>query len=63
MFMNGSLELQNVNPYVAKEKEEMFKAQGFDEFISENLVSLNRTLPDRRDYWCKAANQTSIFCQ
>ena len=32
----------------------MFKAQGFDEYISENLVSLNRSLPDRRDYWCKA---------
>jgi len=52
--MGTGIELQNVNPYVSKEKEEMFKAQGFDEFISENLVSLNRTLPDRRDYWCKA---------
>ena len=29
------------------------QAHGFDEYISEYLVSLNRTLPDRRDDWCK----------
>ena len=29
------------------------QAQGFDEYISEHLVSLNRSLPDRRDDWCK----------
>ena len=52
--MGTGIELQDINPYVKKIKEDMFKAQGFDEFISENLVSLNRSLPDRRDYWCKA---------
>ena len=26
---------------------------GFDEYISEYVVSLNRSLPDRRDEWCK----------
>ena len=52
--MGTGIELQDINPYVRKIKEDMFQAQGFDEFISENLVSLNRSLPDRRDYWCKA---------
>eukprot|EP00092_Neocalanus_flemingeri_P057783 GFUD01068747.1.p1 GENE.GFUD01068747.1~~GFUD01068747.1.p1 ORF type:complete len:529 (+),score=152.63 GFUD01068747.1:378-1964(+) len=52
--MGTGIELQNVNPYVRKLKADMFKGQGFDEYISENLVSLNRTLPDRRDYWCRA---------
>merc|ERR1719430_3116367 len=51
--MGTGIELQDVNPRVAKLKEDMFKAQGFDEYISEHLVSLNRTLPDRRDDWCK----------
>ena len=27
------------------------KAHGFDEYISEYLVSLNRSLPDRREAW------------
>jgi len=52
--MGNGIELQDVDPYVAKQKHDMYMAQGFDEFISENLVSLNRSLPDRRDYWCKA---------
>ena len=30
----------------------MYKAHGFDEYISEYLVSLNRSLPDRRDDYC-----------
>jgi len=52
--MGTGIELQDINPYVKKIKDDMFQAQGFDEFISEHLVSLNRSLPDRRDYWCKA---------
>ena len=31
----------------------MYQAHGFDEYISEYLVSLNRSLPDRRDDYCK----------
>ena len=27
------------------------QAHGFDEYISEYLVSLNRSLPDRREAW------------
>jgi len=51
--MGTGIELQDINPLVAKEKEDMYQAQGFDEYISEHLVSLNRSLPDRRDDWCK----------
>ena len=51
--MGCGIELQNVNKYVQKIKDDMYKGQGFDEYISENLVSLNRSLPDRRDDWCK----------
>jgi len=51
--MGCGIELQEVDPYVAKIKEDMYQGQGFDEYISHNLVSLNRTLPDRRDFWCK----------
>jgi hypothetical protein len=52
--MGCGIELHDVNPAVAKLKEDMYQAQGFDEYISEHLVSLNRSLPDRRDDWCKA---------
>ena len=51
--MGNGIELEEV---VAKEnvkKEAMYQAHGFDEYISEYLVSLNRSLPDRRDDWCK----------
>merc|ERR1719342_1856122 len=51
--MGCGIELMDMNPMVAKEKEDMYQAQGFDEYISEHLVSLNRSLPDRRDDWCK----------
>jgi len=51
--MGCGIELMDMNPVVAKEKEDMYQAQGFDEYISEHLVSLNRSLPDRRDDWCK----------
>jgi polypeptide N-acetylgalactosaminyltransferase len=36
-----------------KKSEAMYQAHGFDEYISEHLVSLNRSLPDRRDDFCK----------
>ena len=35
------------------QRANFLQAQGFDEYISEHLVSLNRSLPDRRDDWCK----------
>ena len=35
------------------------KAHGFDEYISEYLVSLNRSLPDRREAWYR---ETPISC-
>ena len=35
--MGCGIELQNVNPYVKKIKEDMYQGQGFDEYISENL--------------------------
>ena len=36
------------------------QAHGFDEYISEYLISLNRTLPDRRDDWCKLADSAVV---
>ena len=45
-FMSGNLaagemgcgiELQDVNPYVKKIKDDMYQGQGFDEYISEHL--------------------------
>ena len=41
---------ENIKP---EKKHPHVQAQGFDEYISEHLVSLNRSLPDRRDDWCK----------
>ena len=35
--MGCGIELQNVNPFVQKIKDDMYQGQGFDEFISENL--------------------------
>jgi len=51
--MGCGIELHDINPYVKKIKDDMYQGQGFDEYISEHLVSLNRSLPDRRDDWCK----------
>jgi len=51
--MGNGIELHDVNKYVQKTKDDMYQGQGFDEYISEHLVSLNRSLPDRRDDWCK----------
>ena len=45
-FMSGNLaagemgcgiELQDINPYVKKIKDDMYQGQGFDEYISEHL--------------------------
>ena len=35
--MGCGIELQDVNPFVQKIKDDMYQGQGFDEFISENL--------------------------
>ena len=39
--MGCGIELQNVNPFVKKIKEDMYKGQGFDEYISEHLGVFN----------------------
>jgi len=49
---NGVL-LEEMKPAEQKLREQMYQAHGFDEYISEYLVSLNRSLPDRRESWCK----------
>ena len=51
--MGNGIELEGVVTKEAARKEAMYQAHGFDEYISEYLVSLNRSLPDRRDDWCK----------
>jgi len=51
--MGNGIELENIKPKEKKKKEAMYQAHGFDEYISEYMVSLNRSLPDRRDDWCK----------
>ena len=38
--MGCGIELQNINPYVKKIKDDMYKGQGFDEYISEHLGRL-----------------------
>ena len=62
---NGVL-LEEMKPAEQKLREQMYQvnflrsyrllngylqAHGFDEYISEYLVSLNRSLPDRREAW------------
>merc|ERR1719500_1531724 len=51
--MGNGIELESIKPKGKKKKEAMYQAHGFDEYISEYMVSLNRSLPDRRDDWCK----------
>ena len=51
--MGNGIELDNMVARESVKKETMYQAHGFDEYISEHLVSLNRTLPDRRDDWCR----------
>merc|ERR1719219_790724 len=58
--MGNGVELENIVPKESSKKEAMYQAHGFDEYISEYLISLNRTLPDRRDDWCKLADQVKV---
>ena len=51
--MGNGISLEDVIEKEQQKKEEMYQAHGFDEYISEYIVSLNRSLPDRRDEWCK----------
>merc|ERR1711971_1099913 len=58
--MGNGVELENIVPKERIKKEAMYQAHGFDEYISEYLISLNRTLPDRRDDWCKLADNVKV---
>ena len=51
--MGNGVVLEEVKPKEQAVRDAMYQAHGFDEYISEYLVSLNRSLPDRRDAWCK----------
>ena len=51
--MGNGVELEDMVEREARLREVMWQRHGFDEYISEHLVSLNRSLPDRRDEWCK----------
>lgn len=51
--MGNGVQLENMKPKEQKIRDEMYQNHGFDEYISEYVVSLNRSLPDRRDDWCK----------
>jgi len=61
--MGNGVELENVKPKELKKKEEMYQAHGFDEYISEYLVSVNRSLPDRRDDWCKLPENRAVAAE
>ena len=58
--MGNGIELENVVKKETKKKEDMYQAHGFDEYISEYLVSLNRSLPDRREDWCKDPDNIQV---
>merc|ERR1719322_1235163 len=49
-----------MKPAEQKLREQMYQAHGFDEYISEYLVSLNRSLPDRREAWCKDRQNVGV---
>lgn len=49
--MGNGVILEEMKPAEEKLREQMYQAHGFDEYISEYLVSLNRSLPDRREAW------------
>ena len=51
--MGTGVQLDNIKPKEKEKKEKMYQAHGFDEYISEYMISLNRSLPDRRDNYCK----------
>ena len=42
--MGCGIELQNVNPFVQKIKDDMYQGQGFDEYISEHLGESSRNI-------------------
>ena len=58
--MGNGIQLENIKPKEKKKKEAMYQAHGFDEYISEYMVSLNRSLPDRRDDWCKQPENQKV---
>jgi len=58
--MGNGVELENMKPKEKELREKMYQAHGFDEYISEYLVSLNRSLPDRRDDWCKLKENIKV---
>ena len=58
--MGNGIELESMKPKEKKKKEAMYQAHGFDEYISEYMVSLNRSLPDRRDEWCKQPENQKV---
>jgi len=53
--MGTGVQLENIKQKEYKKKEAMYQAHGFDEYISEYIISLNRTLPDRRDPYCTSS--------
>merc|ERR550519_1538119 len=58
--MGNGIELENIKSKEKKKKDAMYQAHGFDEYISEYMVSLNRSLPDRRDEWCKQPENQKV---
>jgi len=58
--MGNGISLEDIIEKEQKKKEDMYQAHGFDEYISEFMVSLNRSLPDRRDDWCKDSSNIMI---
>merc|ERR1719270_2980599 len=58
--MGNGIELEDIKPVEQKLREQMYQAHGFDEYISEYLVSLNRSLPDRREAWCKDRQNVGV---
>ena len=49
-----------------KKRQKLMTIHGFDAYLSDKLIPLNRTLPDFRSEWCKseyrfAENSVSII--
>jgi len=58
--MGNGIQLDKMVKTQKKLQDKMWKQHGFDEYISE-LVSLNRSLPDRRDDWCKKPSSVGVL--
>jgi len=58
--MGNGVQLEEMKKREEDMREAMYQAHGFDEYISEYLVSLNRSLPDRRDHWCKQEENIKV---